>query len=98
MRAKKRYALAMCSHVFEGNEVLDLHAKYVYGSLIFLENFYNAVEGFSLLLFEHPDTRFSEGWLGHLIRMIASVYRNISRKTYYGSGVQKRVIDFKYVL
>ena len=98
MRAKKSYALAMCSHVFEDNKVLDLYAKNIYGSLIFLENFYNAIEGFSLLLFEHPDTWFSEGWLGHLIRMIASVYRKISRKTYYGSMIQNRVIDFRHCL
>jgi len=88
----------MGSHVFEGNKVLDLYAKNIYGFLIFLEDFYNAVEGFSLLLFEHLDTWFSEGWLGHLIRMVASVFRKIFRKTYYGSWVQNRVIDFKHVL
>ncbi len=46
----------MGSHVSEGDEVLDLYAKDVFGSLIFLENLYYVVEGFSLLLFEHPDT------------------------------------------
>ena len=50
----------MGSHVSEGDEVLDLYTEDVCGSLVFLEDLYYAVEGFSLLLVEHPDTRFSE--------------------------------------